>query len=111
MTRRTAAGWHTYDDVGELLSELELSNEDMAHARDVTDDHVRAWHLAQVRAEQNRTQEEVAHVMGVRQPRISAIERGELDVVTLATLRAYVRALGGSLRVVADFGDQEYRLT
>jgi hypothetical protein len=49
--------------------------------------------------------------MGVRQPRVSAIERGELDVVTLSTLRAYVRALGGSLRVVADFGDREYRLT
>jgi hypothetical protein len=32
-------------------------------------------------------------------------------VVTLSTLRAYVRALGGSLRVVADFGDREYRLT
>jgi DNA-binding XRE family transcriptional regulator len=111
MTRRTAAGWHAYDDAGELLSELELTSEDMAHAREVTDDHVHAWHLAQVRAEQDRTQEEVAHVMGVRQPRVSAIERGELDVVTLSTLRAYVRALGGSLRVVADFGDQEYRLT
>jgi predicted XRE-type DNA-binding protein len=111
MTRRTATGWHAYNDVGELLSELELTNEDMVHAREVTDDHVRAWHLAQVRAEQDRTQEEVAHVMGVRQPRVSAIERGELDVVTLSTLRAYVRALGGSLRVVADFGDREYRLT
>lgn len=111
MTKRAAAGWHAYDDVGELLSELELTNEDMVRAREVTDDHVRAWHLAQVRAEQDRTQEEVAHVMGVRQPRVSAIERGELDVVTLSTLRAYVRALGGSLRVVADFGDQEYRLT
>ncbi len=111
MTRRTAAGWHGYDDVGELLSELELTGEDMVHARDVTDDHVRAWHLAQVRAEQDRTQEEVAHVMGVRQPRVSAIERGELDVVTLSTLRAYVRALGGRLRIVADFGDREYRLT
>lgn len=111
MTRRTAPGWHTYDDVGQLLSDLELTNDDMAHAREVTDDHVRAWHLAQVRAEQDRTQEEVAHVMGVRQPRVSAIERGELDVVTLSTLRAYVRALGGNLRVVADFGDREYRLT
>lgn len=111
MTRRTAPGWHPYDDVGELLGELDLTNDDMAHARDVTDDHVRAWHLAQVRAEQDRTQKEVAHAMGVRQPRVSAIERGELDVVTLSTLRAYVRALGGSLRVVADFGDREYRLT
>ena len=111
MTKRAAAGWHAYDDVGELLSELELTGEDMVRAREVTDDHVHAWHLAQVRAEQDRTQEEVAHVMGVRQPRVSAIERGELDVVTLSTLRAYVRALGGSLRVVADFGDREYRLT
>ena len=111
MMGRTAPEWHAYDDVGELLSELELTNEDMVHARDVTDDHVRAWHLAQVRAEQDRTQEEVANVMGVRQPRVSAIERGELDVVTLSTLRAYVRALGGNLRIVADFGDREYRLT
>ncbi len=49
--------------------------------------------------------------MAVTQPRVSAIERGELDTVTLSTLRAYVRALGGKLRVIADFGDQEYRLT
>jgi predicted XRE-type DNA-binding protein len=111
MTRRTAPGWHAYDDAGELLGELELTNEDMIHAREITDDHVRAWHLAQVRTEQDRTQEEVAHAMGVRQPRVSAIERGELNVVTLSTLRAYVRALGGNLRVVADFGDREYRLT
>ena len=111
MTKRTAAGWHAYDGVGELLSDLELTDEDMVRAREVTDDHVRAWHLAQVRAEQDRTQEEIAHAMGVRQPRVSAIERGELEAVTLATLRAYVRALGGSLRVVADFGDQEYQLT
>lgn len=29
--------------------------EDMVYAREVTDDHVRAWHLAQARAEQDRT--------------------------------------------------------
>lgn len=110
MTKRTAAGWHAYSDVGELLSELDLTPEDMEGARETTD-HIRAWHLAQVRAEQDRTQEEVARAMGVKQPRVSAIERGELDTVTLSTLRAYVRALGGKLRVVADFGDQEYRLT
>jgi predicted XRE-type DNA-binding protein len=111
MTKKTAAGWHTYEDVGELLTELELTGEDMTRARETTDDHIRAWHLAQVRTEQDRTQEDVAQVMGVTQPRVSAIERGELDTVTLSTLRAYVRALGGKLRVVADFGDQEYRLT
>jgi DNA-binding XRE family transcriptional regulator len=108
MAKKTAAGWYAYSDVGELLNELELTSEDMARAQETTDDHIRAWHLAQVRTEQDRTQEEVAQVMGVSQPRVSAIEHGELDTVTL---RAYVRALGGKLRVVADFGDQEYRLT
>ncbi len=111
MTKETAAGWHAYEDVGELLAELELTDDDMEHAREATADHIRAWHLAQVRAEQDRTQEDVAAVMGVTQPRVSAIERGELDTVTFSTLRAYVHALGGKLRVVADFGDREYRLT
>jgi len=111
MTRKTAAGWHAYEDVGQLLSELELTGRDMARAQEATDDHIRAWHLAQVRAEQDRTQEEVAQAMGVKQPRVSAIERGELDTVTLSTLRAYVRALGGTLRVIADFDDRKYRLT
>jgi DNA-binding XRE family transcriptional regulator len=124
MTKKSAAGWHAYEGVGELLGELELTGEDMARAREVTADQhpghrsasgpgprVRAWHLAQVRAEQDRTQADVAQVMGVKQPRVSAIERGELGTVTLSTLRAYVHALGGKLRVVADFGDREYRLT
>lgn len=110
MGKKTAAGWHKYSDMAELLTELDLTDEDMAHAREVTEDHVRAWHLAQVRTEQDRTQEEVARAMGVTQPRVSAIERGELDTVTLSTMRAYVRALGGKLRIVADFGDREYRL-
>ncbi|MEU8079018.1 XRE family transcriptional regulator [Catellatospora citrea] len=109
--KHTTAGWHEYENVGELLAELDLTGDDMARAREVTDDHIRAWHLAQVRAEQDRTQEEIAQAMGVKQPRVSAIERGDLDAVTLATLRAYVNALGGRLRVVADFGDREYRLT
>jgi predicted XRE-type DNA-binding protein len=111
MTRKTAAGWHTYEDVGQLVSELDLTGADMARAEEATNDHIRAWHLAQVRVEQDRTQEEVAQAMGVRQPRVSAIERGELDTVTLSTLRAYVRALGGTLRVIADFDDRKYRLT
>ena len=111
MTKKTATGWHGYSDVGELLTELELTSEDMTRAQEVTHDHIRAWHLAMVRTEQDRTQDDVAQAMGVTQPRVSAIERGELDTVTLSTLRAYVHALGGQLRVVADFGDQEYRLT
>jgi DNA-binding XRE family transcriptional regulator len=111
MPGETAAGWPVYENVGELFGELQLTDEDLELAQQTTDDHIRSWRLARVRAEQDRTQEDVALAMGVTQPRVSAIERGELDSVSLSTLRSYVRALGGKLRVVADFGDQEYRLT
>ena len=46
--------------------------------------------------------------MGVSTPRVSAIEHGEIDRTEVATLRSYVRALGGELRVVADFGGTQY---
>ncbi len=36
------------------------------------------------------------------------VEHGEPDRAEVATLRASVEALGGRLRVVADFGDAEY---
>jgi DNA-binding Xre family transcriptional regulator len=103
--------WPAYGGVNELFAELDLNNEDLGRASQIIDDHVRAWHLAQVRAEQDRSQGELAIAMGVTQPRVSALERGDLDSVTLSTLRAYVRALGGKLSVIADFGDGEYRLT
>ncbi len=49
------------------------------------------------------TQSEVAQAMGVSQQRVSAIENGA--VAELATLADYIRALGGELKIIADFGD------
>jgi len=46
-----------------------------------------------------------AKLMHVTQGRVSQIESGQLDSSELGTLRSYVEALGGTLRVVADFGD------
>ncbi|MFD7259222.1 XRE family transcriptional regulator [Streptomyces sp. NPDC059874] len=69
---------------------------------------VRAYRLAEIRQEQALTQKDVAETMGVSAPRVSAIENGETDRTEVATLRSYIEALGGRLRVVADFGDTEY---
>ncbi|WP_329028645.1 XRE family transcriptional regulator [Streptomyces sp. NBC_01423] len=69
---------------------------------------VRAYQLAAVRRDQALTQRDVAGLMGVSAPRVSAIEHGEVDRTEVATLRSYVEALGGRLKVVADFGDTEY---
>jgi vacuolar-type H+-ATPase catalytic subunit A/Vma1 len=46
--------------------------------------------------------------MGVSQQRVSAIESG--GVAELATLADYIRALGGELKVIADFGDSWRRV-
>lgn len=68
------------------------------------------WRLAQVRNEQDITQKAVAAAMGVKQPRISEIENGDLGSVTITTLRTYASALGGTLRIAVDLGDREYVL-
>ena len=65
----------------------------------------RAYRLREVREEQGLTQVELAARMHVTQPSVSELERGELDRAGLATIKAYVEALGGSVEVVADFGD------
>lgn len=72
------------------------------------DDGIRAWHLAEVRRNRSLTQREVAAAMGVSGPRVSDVERGRLDVVSVSVLRAYVEALGGRLTITADFDDTSY---
>ncbi len=72
------------------------------------DDEIRAWRLAEVRRSRSLTQREIAEVMGVSGPRVSDVERGKLDAVSVAVLRAYVEALGGRLKVTAEFDDSSY---
>jgi predicted XRE-type DNA-binding protein len=56
------------------------------------------------------TQVQVAEAMGVTQARVSRIEKGQLERSEVDTLAAYVKALGGKLKIVADFGDEAYVL-
>jgi DNA-binding XRE family transcriptional regulator len=69
---------------------------------------VRAEYLTEMRKRVGLTQAEVAEAMGVSQQRVSAIENGA--VAELATLSDYIRALGGELKVIADFGDSWRRV-
>lgn len=72
------------------------------------DDEIHAWRLAELRRNRSLTQREVADAMGVSGPRVSDVERGNLDVVSVSVLRAYVEALGGKLKVTAEFDDSSY---
>ncbi len=59
--------------------------------------------LAELRESVGTTQVELAGRMGVNQGNVSRVERR--DDLYLSTLREYVRALGGELKLVVEFPD------
>lgn len=61
--------------------------------------------LAELRQARSKTQVEVARNMDLQQAAVSKLERRE-DMY-LSTLRQYVEALGGQLKLVASFPDAE----
>ena len=68
----------------------------------------RGWRLAEMRKRRGLTQEQVAERMGVSVGRVSQVERG--DVSTQEVLNRYITALGGTLRLIADFGDEQLKV-
>jgi transcriptional regulator with XRE-family HTH domain len=68
-------------------------------------DQARGWRLAELRKRRGLTQAEVAARMDVSTARVSQIENG--DVSTQDVLQRYVAALGGTLKLIVDFGDEQ----
>lgn len=64
--------------------------------------------LQELRKSRNFTQVEVAQALSVEQTAVSKLERREDMFVS--TLRDYIKALGGELRMVASFPDAEIRV-
>ena len=67
----------------------------------------RAYRLREIREALGITQTELAERMQITQPTVSALEAGELDRSAIATLKAYVEALGGTVEVTARFGKEQ----
>jgi predicted XRE-type DNA-binding protein len=81
-------------------------------ARREMQDTVYARRLAEIRKAHGLVrQADVATLMGVSQARVSKLESGDLSHTELGTLQSYVAALGGQLRIVADFGANSVELT
>jgi predicted XRE-type DNA-binding protein len=59
----------------------------------------RAWQLRELRQQTELSQVEIAVRLGVSQNRISRLEQGDLERTQIDTLRRYVEALGGEMRV------------
>lgn len=65
--------------------------------------------LRQVREARERSQEEVAKKLHIKQAAVSKLER-RTDMY-LSTLRRYIEAMGGRLEIVACFPDKTVRIT
>ncbi|MEU3275138.1 XRE family transcriptional regulator [Saccharomonospora sp. NPDC006951] len=78
-----------------------------AEAKDRTAAYVLGYRLKELRERIGLSQVEVARRMNVKQPRVSAIETGDLTQMEVETIRRFVAALGGELRLVAGFGDHD----
>ncbi|MDT5323672.1 MAG: hypothetical protein QOF25_824 [Mycobacterium sp.] len=75
-------------------------------------DAVQPKRLADIRkAHGHAGQSDVADLMGVSQARGSKLKSGDLSHTELGTLHSYIAALGGNLRIVADFGESTVELT
>jgi DNA-binding transcriptional regulator YiaG len=94
----------------EAIASGQVTEDDISQARTEQDAYVAGYRLAELRGSGGMTQVELANGMGVSQARVSAMERGEVESLTVASVRAYITALGGSVRIVASLDDLDVTL-
>ncbi|MHB1166840.1 MAG: helix-turn-helix domain-containing protein [Candidatus Nanopelagicales bacterium] len=94
----------------DLLLERPVNREAVdAHKKRMLDE-VRAYRLRELREASNLTQVELAARLEVSQNRVSRIEHGDIERAQVDTLRRYVEALGGTLRVEVEYGDERIQI-
>ena len=81
-------------------------------ARREMHDAGQAQRLADIRrAHGHMRQADVAAIMGVSQARVSKLESGDLSRTELGTLQSYIAAIGGQLKIVAEFDERTVELS
>jgi predicted transcriptional regulator len=94
----------------ELLHQRPVDREAVdAHKKRMIDE-VRAYRLRELREASSLTQVELASRLHVSQNRVSRIEHGDIERAQVDTLRKYVEALGGTLRVEVEYGDERIQI-
>lgn len=64
-------------------------------------------HMGEIRALMQKTQGEIAEALGVRQPTVAGMERPGQDL-KLSTLKRYVEAAGGKVRLDIELPDGQH---
>lgn len=73
-------------------------------------EEVRAYRLRELREASDLTQIQLASRLHVTQNRVSRIEHGDIERTQVDTLRKYVEAIGGKLRVEVELGDERIQI-
>lgn len=104
------SGVKRWRDTGHLGRAIETAGGPEAFEAGVSRmlDEARGWRLTELRRRREMTQEQVAARMGISIARVSQIESG--DVSTQDVLGRYIAALGGTLTLIADFGDEQMKV-
>ena len=89
-------------DLNKYLEKRGITDDQMNKARSETQAVIDAFNLKEARKVSNMTQVEVARLIGVSQNRVSRMENGDMNAMSIDSLRRYVAALGGNLTLVAD---------
>ncbi|WP_174507988.1 helix-turn-helix domain-containing protein [Klebsiella oxytoca] len=76
----------------------------VADARAMATDILLNIHLAELREKVQKTQVEMAQALGIRQPTVASMEKPGRDL-KLSTLKRYVEATGGKLRLDVELPD------
>lgn len=64
--------------------------------------------LRELRERYNLTQEQMASLLNITQSTVSKTEK--FSDMHISTLQKFVQAMGGDLRIYADFGEEEFEL-
>lgn len=92
--------------MGRTLEQLlaDEKPEVVADARVMAEEILLNIHLAELREKVRKTQVEMAQALGVRQPTVAGMEKPGRDL-RLSTLKRYVEATGGKLRLEVELPD------
>lgn len=92
--------------MGRTLEQLlqDEKNEVVQQAEAMAEEMLLNIHLAELREKVKKTQVEIAESLGVKQPTIAGMEKPGRDL-KLSTLKRYVEAAGGKLRLDVELPD------
>lgn len=79
-----------------------ITSDQMEEARQLTQTVIDSYKLKEARKACNMTQVQLAQAMGVSQNRVSRMENGDIGSMSLDAIQRYIKALGGTLILVAD---------